>query len=141
MLADQPFDQMQAVLRSAKEATKSAFKTKKFDITIDQWTVLNCIANAEHANQSYLATHTHKDPAAITRMIELLVNRGLVQRKEEKTDRRAYHVKLTRKGAGLVKRVGPVVEKINQAAMQEVSSRDLSAMRRITGKMIEGLGA
>ena len=141
MSSEQPFEQMQAVLRSLKDTTKAAFKAKKFGITIDQWSVLNSIANAEHANQSHLASATHKDPAAITRMIELLVKRGLVQRKEEKSDRRAYHVKLTRKGAGLVKRVTPVVAKINASALKEVSSRDLSTIRRVSGKIIDGLGA
>ena len=139
-LPDTPFEQMEAVLRAIKEAKKTAFKAKKAAITLDQWSVIDTISKAERANQSYLASATHKDPAAITRMIELLIKKELVQRKEEKADKRAYHVKLTRKGAGLVRRLSPVVEKLYSDALQEVSDRDQSAVKRISGKIIAGLG-
>ena len=134
-----PFEQMEDVLRTLKNALKATFKDKKYDITLDQWAVLKSIADADHANQSYLAQATQKDPAAITRMLEILVKRDLVQRKEEKEDKRAYHVKLTRKGAGLVKRARPVIEKVYADAVKEVSDRDLSTLKRISGKVIEGL--
>lgn len=139
ILPETPFEQVAEILRTIKAAKKAAFKAKKIDITLDQWSVIKSISEAEHANQSYLASVTHKDPAAITRMIELLVKRDLVQRKEEKSDKRAYHVKLTRKGAGMARRVAPVVEKIYAQALQDVSDRDLSAIKRIAGKMIGGL--
>jgi DNA-binding MarR family transcriptional regulator len=134
------FEQIEAVLRAIKAAKKAAFKAKKVSITLDQWAVIKTISEAEKANQSYLATATHKDPAAITRMVELLIKNELVQRKEVKADKRAYHVKLTRKGAGLVRRLSPVVEKIYADALQDVSDRDLSAVKRISGKIIAGLG-
>jgi DNA-binding MarR family transcriptional regulator len=73
-------------------------------------------------------------------MVELLIKNELVQRKEVKADKRAYHVKLTRKGAGLVRRLSPAVEKIYADALQDVSDRDLSAVKRISGKIIAGLG-
>lgn len=139
MLPETPFEQIEGILRAIKAAKKAAFKDKKIDITLDQWAVIKSISEAEHANQSYLASATHKDPAAITRMIELLVKRDLVQRKAEKSDKRAYHVKLTRKGAGMARKVAPVVEKINAQALQDVSDRDLSAINRIAGKIIDGL--
>ena len=139
-LPETPFEQIEAVLRAIKAAKKAAFKNKKVKITLDQWSVIKTISQAEKANQSYLATATHKDPAAITRMVELLIKNGLVQRKEVKADKRAYHVKLTRKGAGMVRKLSPVVEKIYTDALQEVSNRDLSAVKRISGKIIASLG-
>ena len=140
ILPDHPFEQIETVLRTLKNTTKAVFREKKFGITLDQWAVLKSISEAEFANQSYLATSTHKDPAAITRMIELLIKRELVHRKEQKADRRAYHVKLTRKGAGMVKRVAPIIEQIRTEVLKEISERDLSTIKRISGKILEGLG-
>ena len=139
LLTDSPFEQMEAVLRELKNAKKAALKEKKIDLTQDQWDVIKCISELENPNQSAIAAATHKDPAAITRMIDLLVKKELVQRKEEKSDKRAYLVKLTRKGAGLVRRIGPLEEKIFASALAEVSDRDLKTIRRIAGKIIDGV--
>lgn len=131
---------MESVLRAIKNAKKTAFREKNIDITLDQWDVIKSISEAEHPNQSMIATITHKDPAAITRMIDLLVKKDLVQRKEEKSDKRAYLVKLTRKGAGMVRRVRPLEEKIMASALADVSDRDLKVINRIAGKVIDGVG-
>lgn len=139
LLPDSLFGQMEAVLREVKNAKKAALKEKKIDLTLDQWEVIKSISEAENPNQSAIASATHKDPAAITRMIDLLVKKELVQRKEEKSDKRAYLLKLTRKGAGMVRRVSPLEEKVFADALAEVSDRDLKAIKRIAGKIIDGV--
>ena len=134
------YNYMESALRDVKDATKNIIRKKKYGVTVDQWLVLRKISGADEINQSGIAAATSKDPAAITRMIDLMVQKGLVQRKSSKTDKRASLIKLTRKGKGLVQRMSPVVDKLYSQSLHDISDRDLNAVRRVSNRIAENLG-
>ncbi len=134
------YDWMEIALRDVKAAMKEVIKNKKYGVTTDQWLVLQKIADADEINQSGIASATAKDPAAITRMLDLMVKKDLVQRKDAKKDKRSSIIKLTRKGRGLVKRMSPVIADMYSASLKEISDRDLNAVRRVSARISENLG-
>lgn len=135
------FEQMELVTNAIKSATAHHFQMKKYDISPDQWKIMHSASTLDVPTQSNISDNTDKDPAAVTRMVSILLKKGFVEKKKQKEDKRSHHILLTRKGKTLAKKVGPAVEKIMKKAMDKVSSRDASTVRRITQTVADNLSS
>src|SRR5262245_22206960 len=84
--------------RSVKQFAQKRFKELRFNITVDQWIVLKHLYENQEMKQNELAELLFKDNPTLTRIIDLLCDKGLTIRKVHPTDRRSFVVSLTRKG-------------------------------------------
>ena len=84
-------------------------KLKDYDVTAEQWNVLNHIYSKEGFNQKELAERCLKDRAALTRILDLLEKKELIKRESSPIDRREYLVYLTEKGKSTYNEILPVI--------------------------------
>ncbi|MCX5716289.1 MAG: MarR family transcriptional regulator [Candidatus Omnitrophica bacterium] len=90
----------------AKEFTRRATcELFKGAITMPQFLVLNFLSTRGDSRMSDLAHFMGVTTAAMTGIVERLVEGGYVTRLAEPNDRRVIKIKLTAKAAGLVKKV------------------------------------
>ena len=75
-----------------------AFQAKGFNITPEQWGVLNRLWENEGIHQSALAERASKDRHNITRILNLLEKNGFISRTPDKEDKRRLNVYLTKEG-------------------------------------------
>ncbi len=102
--------------RSVKQYAQRRFKDLGFKITVDQWLVLRNLFDHDGLNQKELAELTFKDTPTLTRIIDLLCNKGLTQRTVDPADRRSFHVTLTPVGRARVEKLRPLVKKVRLKA-------------------------
>jgi DNA-binding MarR family transcriptional regulator len=81
------------------------FQLRGFNVTPEQWSVLASLLEIDGIHQSLLAKKTAKDRHNITRMLNLLEKRGLIQRERHETDKRRLLVYLTTEGRELTTRL------------------------------------
>ncbi len=93
------------------------------------------IIGKEGSSQKDIAKDTFKDPAALTRMLDLLAKKGFVQRKGSKRDRRTFDVYLTVEGNRLVNRIRPILENLNLTVSRKLSARDKTYLFEILAKV------
>lgn len=93
-------------------------KLKIYGISFEQWYILYFIDENEGCNQNKLAESTTKDSGAMTRSLNTLESKGLIERKKSYQDKREYLIYLTGKGKDLYLKTS---EKMSQNA-QEVKS-------------------
>lgn len=72
--------------------------------------VLERVAQIDGSNQKDIARDTFKDPAALTRMLDILVEKGFAQRKATENDRKTFDIFLTVEGSKLVNKIEPVLQ-------------------------------
>tara|TARA_B110000046_G_scaffold29074_1_gene30367 strand:- start:44573 stop:45001 length:429 start_codon:yes stop_codon:yes gene_type:complete len=120
--------------------TLTLFRENNFLISKDQWAVLNRIVAEEGSNQKDIAKDTFKDPAALTRMLDLLANKGFVQRKASKSDRRTFDIFSTVEGNRMVNRMSPIMEDFQSSIKKGLPERDqialLQLLNKLQGKLI-----
>ncbi|MBL0253740.1 MAG: MarR family transcriptional regulator [Chitinophagaceae bacterium] len=92
-----------------------------FDITIDQWLVLKSLQENSHLSQNEIADLVFKDMASITRIIELLVKKELVERHINKSDRRKFELKITKNGKKMIELISPIVENNRKQALKGIT--------------------
>ena len=71
-------------------------------LTGDQWLLISNLSRCNKISQRELARLADMTPLAVTRQLDILEEQNWVRRKDDKTDRRAKVVKLTRKAEQLM---------------------------------------
>jgi DNA-binding MarR family transcriptional regulator len=74
---------------------------------------------------------------ALSRLVDRLVERGLVHRCEDVSDARAVRVSLTQAGRDLQKRIGREHARDVAAAMEPLSTEELETLQYLTTKLLQ----
>jgi DNA-binding MarR family transcriptional regulator len=117
--------------RRVKQYAQRRFKDLGFNITVDQWLVLRHLYDREDLNQKALAEIINKDTPTLTRIIDLLCDKGLTKRKISPDDRRSFNVALTPQGRKKVDQIRPQIKDVRLKAWEGLSERDFNQFKRI----------
>ncbi|WP_040540656.1 MarR family winged helix-turn-helix transcriptional regulator [Pedobacter arcticus] len=125
--------------KRVKQYAQQRFKEEDFDITVDQWLVLKNLNEHNDQNQSQLAEVTGKDHPTLTRILDLMCKKGLVERKACAGDRRSFIIHLTDFGKSKQKEWVPKVDKIRAKAWENLTEQDYQDLKRILNTIYESL--
>lgn len=98
-------------------------KLKNHDITFEQWYILYFVNKNEGCNQKKLAESTSKDTGAMTRSLNLLENKGLIERKNSFYDKRESLIYLTGKGKELYLEISEIMSQ-NARELNAIFTKD-----------------
>jgi len=113
-----------------KYALQQGFKAKGYDITPEQWAVLNRLWEEEGLSQVELADRTFKDKPNITRMLGVLEKRGFISRQPDDNDQRMIKVYLTDEGRDLKKKLIPIALKTLKKGGRNLADKDIEQLKR-----------
>lgn len=132
---NEKYDQYSLILdktaRKVKQYAQTAFLENKFDLTVDQWTVLRTIFESPNLTNKDLASKCLKDQPTLTRIIDLLIKKELVVRFSHDSDRRCLQLKTTPKGNKKVKEIAPKVADFRMHAWENLDEQDFEHFIRI----------
>ena len=119
--------------RKIKQYAQQKFKEKDFDITVDQWVLLDHIYRSQKngISQNELAEMTVKDAPTVTRIIDLLVKKGLAERAMAENDRRRFNITLTADGEKKFHDAFPIVAEVRRKGWGDLSENDYQTFVRI----------
>lgn len=125
--------------KKVKQYAQQRFKAENFDITIDQWIILKNLTENNDQNQSQLALLIGKDNPTLTRILDLLVKKGLVERKLSDGDRRSFIIHLTDLGVKKQNDWAPKVNEIRMKAWENLTDQDYKDLTRILNTIYQSL--
>jgi DNA-binding MarR family transcriptional regulator len=126
-----------AARRSLKQAVLR--HSRPLRLTPTQFWFLNAAREAPQASLGDLARRQKMDAPTASRIAEGLTRRGLLKVAPDKLDRRVSHVMLTAQGAKLAERISHIARSVRQASIQNMSERELSALRASLKKLARNL--
>lgn len=98
--------------------------------TLPQYVVLTALANSNKPlNQTDLVKLTHIDRSTMGDIIRRLRHRELIRRNRSAADARCQNVRITDKGAEVVAKMAPILERIDQKFLGHLSERDRIAFK------------
>jgi DNA-binding MarR family transcriptional regulator len=116
----------------------------EFDLTIEEFDVLVHLAWVPDGRlplrelTASMVLGNALSRSGLTRMLDRMEHDGLIRRELNKSDRRRFDVALTRKGRARFEQVWPPHEEgIQHYFVDPLTERDLDALRRILGKLIQ----
>jgi len=125
--------------RKVKQYAHQKFKELKFNITVDQWLVLKHLHENGEMKQNALAEILFKDNPTVTRIIDLLCEKGFTVRKQHPSDRRCFLVGLTKPGTVKVEQMKPRIKKIRLKAWEGLSDDDFTHFQRVLNTIYSNL--
>lgn len=125
--------------RRVKQYAQYRFNDGDFGITVDQWVVLKNLKSRPDLSQKELAECCAKDQPTLTRIIDLLVAKNLVERRVHAKDRRCFVIHLTEMGDHLVDSLSDKVREIRQEAWKNLNQQDFEDLKRILNTIYNNL--
>jgi DNA-binding MarR family transcriptional regulator len=133
------FFKIDTTIKKIRNALQKQFNDAGFDLTVDQWVVLDHLARNPGSSQNTLSEMTTKDAPTVTRIIDLLSQKGLAERRMADTDRRKFLVFLTDAGQAKYEAVLPVVSAMRRKGWGNLSDDDYHHFVKIMDSIYQNM--
>lgn len=110
-----------------------------YDITAEQWAVLNRLWEEDGVTQKELAERTAKDQPNTGRILDKLEKKGFISRHSDSKDRRILMVLLTPKGQELKNEMIPLAVEVLQRARKDIPDDELEVLKNILQKLARNI--
>lgn len=130
---------LERTARRVKQYAQYRFNCGEFGITVDQWSILKCLKQHADLSQKELAEYCGKDQPTLTRIVDLLVAKNLVERRANPTDRRSFVVHLTPAGERKIEALAVNINEIRMQAWQNLDEADFQHLKRILDTIYNNL--
>lgn len=104
-------------------------------LTDAQWRPLWALKSGRAATAIELARVLSMDAGAVTRMVDRLAAKGLVERVRSSADRRVVHLRLSAEGDATVARVPPVLASVNNDFLRDFSQAEWQQLMSLIARM------
>ncbi|MEM7028030.1 MAG: MarR family winged helix-turn-helix transcriptional regulator [Chloroflexota bacterium] len=115
------------------------FSESGYDITPEEWVILNRLWQKEGRSQNELAETTIKDKTTVTRFLNRMEKKGLVVRQNSSEDARVKHVYLTAYGKELETVLIPIAEALLSAGVANIDKGDVDKAFTVLKKIEQNL--
>ncbi len=111
----------------------------QIDITVEQWRILFYLWNQDGLNQRELATIANKEKSTITRQVDVLEKKKLIERRNAPTDKRNKLIFLTQKGKEIEEVALNAARNITQKAEENISKDELKIFKKVITQIIDNI--
>jgi DNA-binding MarR family transcriptional regulator len=122
-----------------RQFLQSRIKTGELDITFELLEVMMYLKRKDGANQQEIADVMAKDKSSITYVVDNLVKRGLVMRKEDERDRRNKRIYLTDTGKELIEKINPMINEVYDKATNGIDPAEIERSIALVQQMNDNL--
>jgi DNA-binding MarR family transcriptional regulator len=129
-------------LRFVSNHVSQSFARKLLDsgVTAAEWVILREIFDTDEMPPSALAEQTGLTRGAISKLIERLVSKKLVSRKEGSDDRRYQRIALTPAGRRLVPTLAAIADQNDHEFFKPLSTKEHEALVATLRKLVHAHG-
>jgi MarR family transcriptional regulator, multiple antibiotic resistance protein MarR len=107
------------------------------EVTASQYIIVNGLAQLGHESTRHLCKEMSYDPGAMTRMLDRLEAKGLIERSRCPNDRRLVRLELTEAGRAAVPRMRACVAAVLNRFLRGFSRAEVRQLEGLLERMIE----
>lgn len=128
---------LERTTRVIKLRFHQAFKKNGLDLTPEQWVILEQLHEKGSQTQASLAAGSFKDAPTVSRILNILVQNGFIERKSVAEDKRKYDVTLTSAGEEIVQRAQVIANSLRQQGWEHLTEAEYAEYVRITNQIFK----
>jgi len=114
-------------------------RARSIGVTRAQWRVLTSLVRHEGATQVALADLLEVEPITLSRMVDRLQEAGLVERRPDPADRRAWRLYLTEKAAVPLAQLKACADVMLEETLEGLDDADQQKLRILLERMRQNL--
>ncbi len=127
--------QMIRTRRTFRQAVQRMLRSHNVEMTFEMLQVMHRLWEQQGISQQQLAQLTSKDKASLTNLINNLVRKGWVTRREDAADRRSRLIFLTATGKALAGIVKPILKEIYDRTGERMNTGEMILATACLGKL------
>jgi DNA-binding MarR family transcriptional regulator len=135
------FFKIDTTIKRIRYALQKRFIDAGYDLTVDQWVLIDHLHRNPGISQNQLGEMTTKDAPTVTRIIDLLTKKNLAERRLADADRRKFLISLTSNGEQLYEQLLPMVVDIRRQGWGQLSEEDYQHFTRIMDSIYQNFSA
>ena len=124
---------------NTKMKNKLLQQFKLYNVTTEQWSILNCLWEQEGISPKELADRTFKDKPTTNRILEKLQAKELIFRKPHPIDKRAYQIFLTSRGWALREELVPKAIQLFKEVTKGIEDHKVEDMKNLLNQIYDNL--
>ncbi len=125
--------------RISKQYSQKELDSRQLGITVDQWVLLKVIEENEGASQKDLAIKSVRDPASITRTLDILQKKGLIVRQLIPNNRRQYSIHLTDVGKLFIGENMDMINRHRAKSLEGFSQKEIEQFKSFLLRVQENM--
>lgn len=127
--------------RSIKENVNNHFKDLQFEISYEQWEVIQAINDNQGLTQIEIAKKCCKEPASISRTLKFLKKKDLIQKVKDRKNKRNNRIFLTDKGKVLSMNAKSCFENVSKLGLDNIFDREVNMLIKLLERIQHNYGA
>lgn len=140
-LQDVIFYSLESAIKAYRRFAQSRLDAAGIDITVDQGMVLKTIHDSPDITLQQVGVVVFKDFASVTRIVQLLEQKGLLRRKPHPTDGRRSKLLLTTAGESVIRASDPIAQANRRHALKGISAEEVERLRTLLKRITENCDA
>ena len=131
------------LLAAASEKASAQFHdhVRTQGLRVPEWRVLACLVDNDGMMITHLAQLSLLEQSRMTRIVDQMDGRGLVERVPDETDRRRVRVRLTAEGRALAQRLVLDARTHEARLLSELADTDAARIRQVLQSLLARLDA
>jgi DNA-binding MarR family transcriptional regulator len=113
---------------------------KQFNLSLTEWRVCVALHHQAHQRLSDLALHTSTDASTLSRVVDGLLQRGILSRDRSEEDARALALSLTEVGVDLTARIIPLAQLYERVSLSGLTFAQAESLRDMLRMIYDNLG-
>jgi DNA-binding MarR family transcriptional regulator len=128
---------LERTTRIVKLSYLKAMKENGIDLTPEQWVILDNLYENNGQSQKDLANGSFKNAPTISRILDLLGQKGHIKRNTSTDDRRKFKIFLTKDGKNIVEQSQAIIKEMRERGWQDLSDEDYADFTRILNQIFK----
>jgi DNA-binding MarR family transcriptional regulator len=112
---------------------------KQFKLSLTEWRVCVALHHKAHQRLSDLALHTSTDASTLSRVVDGLLQRGILVRDRSDEDARALALSLTEAGRDLTLRIIPLAQVYERVSLSGLTAAQAESLRDMLRMVYDNL--
>jgi|GEM_PF-564633 len=104
---------------------------RRFDMTLTEWRVCSTLHHLPHQRLSEVALNTSTEPSTLSRVVDGLMQRGLLLRDRSGDDARALALSLTQEGVDMTQRLIPIAQLYERVSLNGFTVEQAEQLRQM----------
>lgn len=127
------------IVEILKRPFYKAFTRESVTVSSEQYAILSCLVKQNRVTQQTLCQMTKKDKPNVTRLIDRLESKGLVQRIADAEDKRKKRIHITEQGVSVYEKMNHIVNEMFTRALGDIDTNQFAVFQNVLRRMTTNL--
>jgi MarR family transcriptional regulator, organic hydroperoxide resistance regulator len=112
---------------------------RKFGMTLTEWRVCSTLNHEPHQRLSDVALNTSTEQSTLSRVVDALIQRGIIIRERAEGDARAVALRLTPEGIAITQRLIPIAQLYERVSLNGFSNAQADQLRDMLKRLYDNM--